>query len=156
IDFRPTSEMATQYACWLSHKTGATVNLLHITDEQNPDIEALKKELIAFSDIETHGVKYTVSVGRGEYLHEIPKLLLLVDADFVVIGTHGVEGVYQALFGANVIKLIQSISISALIVQGNTLSPGDNVPNILFPAGIHENFDAMIAKTAEWALDLDG
>ncbi len=108
--------MATQYACWLSHETGARVNLLHITDEQEPDIEDIKKKLIAFTKIETHGVKYTVSVGKGEYLREIPKLLLLVDADFVVIGTHGVEGIYQALFGANVIKLIQDISISALVV----------------------------------------
>ena len=156
IDFRPTSEMATQYACWLSHQTGAVVNLLHITDEQNTDIESLKMDLIAFSNIEMHDVEFTVSVAKGEYLHEIPRLLLLVNADFVVIGTHGVEGVYQALFGANVIKLIQSISISALIVQGNTLSPADNIPNILFPIGLHENFDAMIAKTAEWALDLNG
>lgn len=156
IDFRPTSEMATQYACWLSQETGASVNLLHITDEHNPDIEEIKRKLIEFTNIETHGVKYSVSVGKGEYLHEIPKLLLLVDADFVVIGTHGVEGVYQALFGANVIKLIQSISISALIVQGNSVKPSGNIPQILFPIGIHDNFDAMIAKTAEWALDLDG
>lgn len=155
IDFRPTSKMATQYACWLSHETGAGVNLLHITDEHNPDVEDIKRKLIAFTNIETYGVKYTVSVGKGEYLHEIPKLLLLVNADFVVIGTHGVEGVYQALFGANVIKLIQSISISSLIVQGNTVKPGANIPQILFPIGIHENFDAMIAKTAEWALALD-
>lgn len=156
IDFRSTSEMATQYACWLSQQTGANVNLLHITDEHDPNIAEIEKQLIAFTKIETHGVKYSVSVGQGEYLHEIPKLLLLVNADFVVIGTHGVEGVYQALFGANVIKLIQDISISALIVQDNTLSPSDNVPQILFPIGIHESFDAMIKKTAVWALDLDG
>lgn len=156
IDFRPTSEMATQYACWLSEQTGASVNLLHITDEQDPDIEAIKKRLIEFTNIESYGVKYTVSVGRGEYLYEIPKLLRLVDADFVVIGTHGVSGVYQALFGANVINLIQSISISALIVQGNTLPPNDNIPQILFPVGIHNNFEAMIKKTAEWAIALNG
>src|SRR5690554_2572785 len=156
IDFRPTSQIATQYACWLSHNTGAEVNLLHISDNQNPDVEAIKDRLIAFTNIEEHGVKYSVSVGRGEYLHEIPKLLLMVDADFVVIGTHGVEGVYQALFDANVVKLIQDISISALVVQDNTASPGDNIPAILFPTGIHENFDAMIKKTAEWALALDG
>lgn len=156
IDFRPTSEMATQYACWLAHETGAGINLLHITDEHDPNIEQIKQKLVAFTKIETYGVDYTVSVGKGEYLREIPKLLLLVDADFVVIGTHGVEGIYQALFGANVIKLIQDISISALVVQENTVSPGDNIPQILFPIGVHENFDAMIAKTAEWALDLDG
>lgn len=156
IDFRPTSEKATQYACWLSKETGAAVNLLHITDEQKPDVEAIKKRLIEFSKIDNYDVKYTVSVGRGEYLQEIPKLLRLVDADFVVIGTHGVQGVYQALFGANVIKLIQSISISALIVQDNIPKPGDNVPQILFPVGLHHNFDAMMKKTAEWALDMDG
>ncbi len=155
IDFRPTSEIATQYACWLSKQTGAAVNLLHITDEQDPDVEAIKKKLIDFSKIDSYGVEYSVSVGKGEYLHEIPKLLRLVDADFVVIGTHGIQGVYQALFGANVIKLIQSLIISALIVQDNTPSPGENVPKILFPVGLHQNFEVMLKKTAEWALDMD-
>ncbi len=155
IDFRPTSEMATQYACWLSHETGAAVNLLHITNEQNPDTEDIKKKLIQFTKIDSHNVTYTVTVAKGEYLHEIPKQLQITDADFVVIGTHGVEGIYQALFGANVIKLIQSISISALVVQENTLSPSDQVSQILFPVGIHDKFDAMIKKAAVWALDLD-
>lgn len=156
IDFRPTSIIATQYASWLSQQTGASVNLLHVTAEEDPDIEEIKSKLIDFSGIEGYKVEYSVSVGRGEYLHEIPKLLKLVDADFVVIGTHGLEGVYQALFGSNVIKLIQSIQISALIVQGQTKSPADLAPRILFPVGIHQNFDAMMEKTAEWALDLNG
>lgn len=156
IDFRPTSEIATQYGCWLAKQTNATVNLLHITDDKNADIEEVKKRLINFSKIESYGVNYSVSVGRGEYLQEIPKLLRLVDANFVVIGTHGIQGVYQALFGANVIKLVQSLTISALIVQDSTPLPGDNVPHILFPVGLHEQFDSMIKKTAEWALALNG
>lgn len=155
IDFRPTSEIATQYACWLAKETGASVNLLHISAEHQPDTAKIKEQLRNFTKIDTYGIDYSISVGKGDYMYEIPKMLKLVDADFAVIGTHGVEGVYQALFGVNVIKLIQSITISSLIVQENTPSPADNAPKILFPVGIHHNFDAMIRKTADWALSLD-
>ncbi len=69
-------------------------------------------------------------------MKQVPKLLQLSDSDFVVIGTHGQKGIFQTLFGANVIKLIQSLYVSALIVQNNSPAPEEGFSKILFPMGL--------------------
>lgn len=155
IDFTAASAKATEYACWFSKETGATVNLLHIAEDRSVEEDILKEKLIDFTNIKEFGVPYTIEIGYGDYLREIPKTLLMLNADFVVAGTHGVKGVYESLFGPNMVKLVQRVSISAITVQDQTRSPSENFPHILLPIGVHENFHAVIKKTAEWALEMD-
>ncbi len=154
IDFSETSNVATQYACWLAQKNNATVNLVHIAASNDISTNELEQKLVDFTKIKDQGVSYSVSIGSGDYTQQIPRLLQLSDSDFVVIGTHGVKGIFQTLFGANVIKLIQSINISALVVQDSTPLPKDNISHILFPMGPHENFQLKIKETAEWAKNI--
>lgn len=151
IDFTDTSKKATNYACWMAKKQKATVNLLHIASESEGSSKDVEERLIEFTGIDKCGLDYNVSIGDGNYLRQIPKLLQLSNADLVVIGTHGTKGIFQTLFGANVLKLIQSISIPALVVQDHTPSPERNFNKILFPIAPHDNFEIKINTTAEWA-----
>ncbi len=155
IDFTETSKVATAYACQLAKQEGAKVNLLHISahpDESGPDLE---KKLIDFTGIKHMDVSYEVSIGDGDYMAQVPKLIQLSDSDFVVIGTHGQKGIFQTLFGANVIKLVQSLPVSALIVQNNSPIPASGFKKILFPMGPHDNFQIKIDQTAHWAKALN-
>lgn len=154
IDFSDTSKVAMDYACWLAKRNDSVVNLIHIVADNDYNKEELENKLKDFTGIDAREVKYNISIGTGDYLQQIPRLIQLSDSDFVVIGTHGVKGIFQTLFGANVIKLVQSISVSALVVQDNTPPPSDKLKNILFPLGPHENFQMKIDQAADWALSL--
>lgn len=151
IDFSDTSKIATEYATKIAKRENASVNLLHITSSDEASNEEVEKKLIEFTEIEKKDVPFTVSVGDGNYLKKIPKLLQLSDSDFVVIGTHGTKGIFQTLFGANVLNLVQSIPIPALVVQDNTPVPPLPIKKILFPLAPHHNFSVKIEETARWA-----
>ncbi len=155
IDFTETSKVATAYACQLAKGEGAKVNLLHITSHSDESASQLEEKLLDFTGIKNMGVDYEVSVGDGDYMIQVPKLLQLSDSDFVVIGTHGQKGIFQTLFGANVIKLIQSLKISALVVQDNSPMPEGGFEKILFPMAPHSNFQVKIDQTAHWAKKMD-
>jgi nucleotide-binding universal stress UspA family protein len=152
IDFTETSKVATAYALHLAHMQGSKINLVHITSTSNESSADTKEKILDFTGIQNSGIEYDVSLGDGDYMKQVPKLLQLSDSDFVVIGTHGQKGIFQTLFGANVIKLIQSLHVSALIVQNNSPAPEEGFSKILFPMGPHTNFHIKINKTAEWAL----
>ncbi len=151
IDFSNTSKIATQYAASIAKRENASVNLVHITSQNTDDHAAIENKLIQFTEIDQHNIPYTVSIGDGNYLKKIPKLLQLSDSDFVVIGTHGTKGIFQTLFGANVLSLVQSIPIPALVVQDNSPLPPDAIKKILFPMAPHDNFSIKIKHTASWA-----
>lgn len=151
IDFTDTSKIAIAYAVWLAKRENATVNLLHIIGDDNSDHKAVEQKLVDFTEIQTHEVPFTVSIGDGNYLKKIPKLVQLSDSDFVVIGTHGTKGIFQTLFGANVVKLVQDLPVSALVVQDNTPIPVPEISNILFPVAPHHDFSTKIEETAHWA-----
>ncbi len=155
IDFTDTSKVATQYACWLAKKEGASINLLHISNDNETSSTDIEQKLVEFTDISNCDIPYSISVGDGDYLKQIPRLLQLSDADLVIIGTHGVKGIFQTLFGANVVKLVQSLSISAIIVQDQTPSLKNGISKILFPMAPHDNFKVKIDSTVHWAKLLD-
>ncbi len=155
IDFTETSKVATAYACQLARQEGAKVNVLHISNHSDDSTEEIEQKLIDFTGIKNMDVAYEVTVGEGDYMSQVPKLLQLSDSDFVVIGTHGQKGIFQTLFGANVIKLIQSLHVSALVVQDNSPMPDGGFEKILFPMGPHDNFQIKIDQTAHWAKLLD-
>lgn len=151
IDFTETSKIAVAYASEMAKKEGSTVNLLHIVNDSDYDQKKVESELVSFTGIDNLGVNYTCSIGDGNYLNKIPKLVQLSDADFVVIGTHGTKGIFQTLFGANVVKLVQDLPVPALVVQDNSPMPVPEIKEILFPVAPHHNFNIKIEETARWA-----
>lgn len=151
IDFSDTSKIAIQYASKIAKRENASVNLLHIVSDNETSNAEVEKRLIEFTEIEKLDVPFNVSIGDGNYLKKIPKLLQLSESDFVVIGTHGTKGIFQTLFGANVLSLVQHVTIPALVVQDNTPVPPRPIKNILFPLAPHHNFQIKIEETARWA-----
>lgn len=151
IDFTETSKIAVQYASKIATREKATVNLLHITSNGDEQEEETKRKLIEFTEIEKLNIPFSVSLGSGHYLKKIPKLLQLSDSDFVVIGTHGTKGIFQTLFGSNVLNLVQHLTIPALVVQDNTPVPPLPIKKILFPLAPHSDFKIKVEHTARWA-----
>lgn len=153
IDFTETSKLASAYALALGARYNVEVNFLHIVRESAYDENALEQKVRDFVSENNSETKVSVSLGDGNYLDQIPKLLSLSHADLVVIGTHGRKGAMQTMVGADVVQLIQKLNIPALIMQANSPAPSVSFSNILFPIGPHHDFAIKTEKTAEWAIE---
>ncbi len=97
-----------------------------IPPTQQQDLENEKKLVGQFLErIETSGVQIQTTVLPGTPIHEILEAAGNVDADMIVIGSHGHGALYHLLLGSVSDAVIRRASCPVLIVhhQGKRLNP---------------------------------
>ncbi len=133
IDFSESSEKAATAACALARKTGATVHLLHaylipvesvglaLTVSQQyveqfvKDSKAQLLELAAkLCPDATAGPVLVLSGDPREVITEKAKEL---NAELIVMGTHGRRGLTRALIGSVAESVVRTAHCSVLIVR---------------------------------------
>jgi nucleotide-binding universal stress UspA family protein len=131
VDFSPPSLKALEYACPLAQKFGAAVHLLHVNDL------AVREPLLAptfhlaedFGGIQRRRLQ-SIATGRsvpiasaqchvrsGEVDEQIRREARLVDADLIVIATHGYSGIKHLMLGSSAQKLVRRAPSPVLVVR---------------------------------------
>ena len=151
VDFTEGSRMAFMQGEQMVKRFGGTLYAVHITESKHKSEEA-KPHLQAFIDANNkEGVAVELIVGIGTLFEETGRQLSLIEPDLVMICTHGVKGVKQHLFGAYILRLVQSIPYASVVFQENNKFDLYKLENILFPLGPHEDFDIKIEQTTKLA-----
>jgi hypothetical protein len=149
IDYTEGSKIALRQAVDLAKKTQARVCALHVVTSQDKVADA-ERNLQSFvsahtaTPVETH-------IGVGGLINAAQSTLKKLTPDLVIICTHGVKGVMQHLFGAQILKLVQGITYPCLVVQENTHIDLSELNSILLPIGPHPDFMVKIIQTASLA-----
>jgi len=139
-DFSETARVALDHAATLARDHGATLHLLHVVEEfsywesfdlkhfPSDDVLAEIEEntRIALRDlVEEEGVGDEVAtetlVRRGKPFVEIVRVARDVDADVIVVGSHGQTGLAETLFGSTAEKVVRKASCCVFVVR----HPGD-------------------------------
>jgi nucleotide-binding universal stress UspA family protein len=154
-DFSPVSENALLYAL----KIGAfsqefSIDLIHViesgglfTKGRLTEKEASEKIKSDVSRIkEQYGVEVKASVQEGSIFHTISEYAFDVEADLVIMGTHGIKGV-QKLTGSWALKVIAGSNIPYLVIQ-DAPSNARIFENIVFPLDYRVNEKERL----RWAL----
>lgn len=151
IDFTKTSLLACSYASEMAKSFDAQLCLVHVTAEKSENENELHQQIREFSEVEKRNVNYKIVTGYGNFMSHIPRLLQQAETDLVVVGSHGQKGIYQNIFGAHILKLIQSIPCSALVIQEHSPRPKGAFQKILYPIGPHTDFHKKSEYTAVFA-----
>jgi len=137
VDFSAYSERATQYACQLAARVGASVELLHVADDPFlssvwspdvylPDPTPLLDELVADASIglsgyasaaERHIVPLHSVVLRGQPAHMIVAHAAACDVDLIVMGTHGRTGLSHFLLGSVAERVLRTAVCPVLTIK---------------------------------------
>jgi nucleotide-binding universal stress UspA family protein len=139
-DFSPVTENALKYAL----KIGAfaqqfSIDLIHVVESggifskgklnENEATEKLKADAARIK--ETYGVDIKPVVQEGSIFHTISEYAFDIEADLVIMGTHGIKGV-QKLTGSWALKVIAGSNVPFLVVQDEP--KGDRIfENVIFP-----------------------
>lgn len=116
-DFSPISLSAFDDAVKLALQTDLELYHLHVVDSQDQVDTARKKmQRISTEVKEEHGVKVNNLVRVGEFMKSIGDLTYEIDADLVIMGTHGIKGM-QWLTGSNALKILSKSRAPILISQ---------------------------------------
>ncbi len=151
IDFTEGSKTALKQACLLSSKNGAAISVVNIVD--TPDKSAQAEQALSnfITEHATCKVKTEAVIGVGTLFTAVPSLLKKLEPDLVIICTHGIKGMFQHLFGAHILKLVQTIDYPTIVIQENNKINFSEINKILMPIGPHPDFNIKVRQTASLA-----
>lgn len=136
-DFTPVSDVAIKYAIDLAKHAGGDVHLLHIVKDQD-DVdqarEKLDKKSAEFESISSTRLNHIVRVGN--IFDDIPNVAHEDNAEIVVMGTHGLQGM-QFIVGSHALRIITESKVPMIIVQGDTKHSA-KVNKLLLPLDLHK------------------
>jgi nucleotide-binding universal stress UspA family protein len=144
-DFTKASGQAIKQAVVIASQAGSSLTLLHILEEKPAEKEIIREKLTLEAERirQNTGVACDVLLQEGDLINSIPQTVCEKDYDLMVIGTHGVHGVRQMLFGADILKLVAKIPIPVLVVQEDSRLI-DKFQKVVLPVGSHDTFNLAV------------
>jgi nucleotide-binding universal stress UspA family protein len=151
IDFTEGCKIALRQASIIADISKAELYAVYVMTSPG-DITAKEEEVLRFAT-GVPGVPATikVAIGTGELLESAAHTLKPMGPDLVVVGTHGIHGIMQHLFGAHILKLVQAIPFPCLVVQENTRVRENGWDRILFPVSAHPAYRIQTEQSANVA-----
>jgi len=138
VDFSSHSEYALEVAATMAKKFKAELFLLHmldISDQMISITEATKRrELLFFMQLANKqfeqfidkpfmkGIKATPVIKHFKVFEEIDSTAKEIDADFIVMGSHGTSGVKGYFVGSNTEKVVRTADVPVLVVKSKNAS----------------------------------
>ncbi len=151
-DLTEAADQAIRQATVIAEKAGFTLVLLHVLDSRTSSSE--NTEIILNNQAtrinSESGITCEVLVKYGNIFDIIPMEASDQDYALVVIVTHGIKGLKQRLFGADILKLVSKIPVPTLVVQEQSKLLS-SCEKILLPVSTHQSFDHTLDATILFA-----
>lgn len=148
-DFSDTANLALQHAALMAKILDSEITLLHVVstfsfrvnlpevdldEAQNAKLSSAIGARLAecAEDIKkVHGVKVNTLITYGRIREEVVRIADEIDADIIILGTHGVSGIREFFMGSNAFRIVSEASCPVLSVQQSAQQVGFN--NIVVP-----------------------
>lgn len=154
IDFTDGCKIALHQCRILAELTGARIHAVHVSKDGTDDVEHLMLSAFVTEEIGS-AIPLTTHIFDGRVLKALKEGIAAIHPDLVVLCTHGIQGIVQRLFGANVLKLVQAVPTTFLVVQENTHVDERGFQKILFPATHSPHADLLIQQITSVAAECD-
>ena len=155
IDFTPVSTNAVNHAVAVGKALNSELHLLHIVAKKTSFAEArqrleafAKEQLSSFEGI----VKTTVRIGH--VFDDIDDVSVEMDANLVIMGTHGLKGM-QFITGGRALKIVRECSVPVIITQSRPIRE-TGYDDIVVPLDLHQDTKQKLAIVAEMATYFKG
>lgn len=183
IDFSDTSLIALDHAIYMAKLSHAEIVLIHmierlLTNTNSAEFYAAvgqehieyekavinkgKEYLDSFAEDlrKKHGIKITASTIFGRTHAGIISAADELNADLIIMGTHGVSGFRELVMGSNTFKVVSETKCPVLSVQMHTKTPGFKKILLPFRAKAHSrekvNYAISLAKLYGSAIHVFG
>ncbi|MDZ4667653.1 MAG: universal stress protein [bacterium] len=154
IDFTEGSITALVQAETFAKKIGATLHAVNIAPSPDKIASATSNLTQFLEKYAANSQDIKLEVGEGNLFTALPTILGRFEPSLVIVCTHGIKGMFQHLFGAHILKLVQSIPYPSIVIQENNQTDISSINKILFPLGPHPDFSIKIKQTIALALIL--
>lgn len=144
FDFTDVAETAASAAAGIAKLSGMGITLIHILghdaeSEANSRLTELAKKITA-----GFAVECDYSVVKGKLFSEIINEANDRRYKLMVIGSHGYKGIKEVFQGADILRLVKSTPVPALVIQSGYKFPQEGIKTILMPASSHDDFHRKV------------
>ncbi|TVR39256.1 MAG: universal stress protein [Cryomorphaceae bacterium] len=155
-DFSVSDSTAILQAVHIARKTGDMITLLHIADSDTTDAERKRMESICEEISGDHGVRVGYIIERGhDPMDDLVRVLQSHSPRMLVMGTEGIRGIAQHLFGARILGILRNVSVPSAIVQDET-PVTESYRKILLPIDDIEPFEEKVKSVIPFAKWFNG
>ena len=148
-DFTKVADCAMNHAMKLAEHTGARVYLLHVVASKSEVADAkLQIETERAKQWSTQ-VQVQELVRIGSIFDDIGDAAAEMNADLIVMGTHGMRGM-QFLTGSRALRVITSSKVPFIVVQERMIKEG-GYDSIVVPLDLHKETRQKLTLVAEMA-----
>ncbi len=156
-DFTKIGDHAIDNAIKIAKDLNFSICVLHVINKktkknlqkENKPIEHVNEKLTVITDSikQKHNIEATYIAREGSIFSVIGQVAEEINANYIIIGTHGKKGI-QFLLGSFALKVVKSSPVPIFIIQK---PPGqENVNNIIFPLDLEEGSKQKV----KWAVTL--
>lgn len=156
LDFTAVSETAVNHAQNLAVHTSSEVYLLHVIAKESGREDA-EKRVEAYREMasaEYPGVVFHGMVRTGSIFDDIGDVASEIQANLIVMGTHGMRGM-QFLVGSNALRIVSSSPIPIIIVQERKIR-AEGYDDIVVPLDLHKETKQKLNLVLRMAKHFDG
>lgn len=154
FDFTRVSDIALQHATVLGKALGSELVLAHIVPGKQ-DVPEARLRMHALLDTIRVGYPSVVGVLRiGSIFEAIDDLAVELDAQLVVMGTHGVKGM-QFITGGRALRIVTECTVPVIITQEKPCGP-NGYDDIVVPLDLHQDTKQKLSIVADMVRHFNG
>jgi nucleotide-binding universal stress UspA family protein len=151
IDFSPMSNLVIKQALILAKLNYNKIIFCHVSNSNaenkiNEINESFKPFLDKASDA---GVPYQTYIPSGNLNEGVKTTVAKFNADIILAGTHGKQGILQHLFGSKIFNLVQEVNSPFLVLNKESKVVEEGFKNVLVPVSHHTTYLKMLEKTTQ-------
>jgi nucleotide-binding universal stress UspA family protein len=147
-DFTRVSDTALEHALLVAKTIDAEVNVLHVVDNKKQIGEARMK-LDALSDRVYREFNEEINtISRiGNIFEDIDKVAVELDANLIIMGTHGMRGM-QFLTGSRALRIVTESSVPFIVVQERQIRK-QGYHKLVVPLDLHKETKQKLSLVAD-------
>ena len=155
VDFTPVSANAVNHALAVGKALNSELHLLHIVAKKMSFTEArLRLEAFAKEQLSSFDGVVKTTVRIGHLFDDIDDVSVEMDANLVIMGTHGLKGM-QFITGGRALKIVRECSVPVIITQSRPIRE-TGYDDIVVPLDLHQDTKQKLAIVAEMATYFKG
>jgi len=154
FDFTRVSEVALQHATVLGKALGSELVLAHIVagKQEVPEARLRMQALVEATRGSYAAVSSVLRI--GSIFEDIDDLAVELDAQLVVMGTHGVKGM-QFITGGRALRIVTECTVPVIITQEKSCGP-NGYDDIVVPLDLHQDTKQKLSIVADMVRHFNG
>ncbi|MEY3399306.1 MAG: hypothetical protein RL220_1900 [Bacteroidota bacterium] len=149
-DFTKVADTAIEHAVVVARVIGAEIHTLHVIDSKKGISEArLKLEALKDRVRQEKGLEITTMVRIGSIFDDIDKVATEIDANLIIMGTHGLRGM-QFITGSRALKIVTESTVPFIICQERAIRD-NGYQKLVVPLDLHKETKQKLSMVGDMA-----